>query len=50
MSMRQREKETIDRFFFLLDNRDVYGLIDLFDDNCIVKEPFSKMNGLKKKI
>lgn len=48
--MRQTEKKTIDRFFFLLDNKDIYGLIDLFDDNCIVKEPFSKMNGLKKKI
>lgn len=48
--MGQTEKKTIDRFFFLLDNKDIYGLIDLFDDNCIVKEPFSKMNGLKKKI
>jgi hypothetical protein len=48
--MRHKEREIINRFFFLIDERDICGLLDLFDENCIVKEPFSKINGLKKKI
>lgn len=48
--MRHKEKGLINRFFSFIDNRDIDGLIDLFDENCIVKEPFSNTNGLKKKI
>ncbi|MFB5600056.1 MAG: hypothetical protein ACE5SW_07505 [Nitrososphaeraceae archaeon] len=48
--MRHKEKELINRFFFFIDHRDIDDLIDLFDENCIVIEPFSNTNGLKKKI
>lgn len=48
--MRHKEKELINRFFFFIDNKDIDSLIDLFDENCIIKEPFSNANGLKKKI
>ena len=48
--MRHNEKEIINRFFFFIDNRDIDGIIDLFDENCVVNEPFSNTNGLKKKI
>lgn len=34
-------KKTVLKFFDALKEKDVGGMLDLFDDNCIVREPFS---------
>jgi hypothetical protein len=41
-------KEIISQYFRLLQNKDIYGLKDLFWSDAIVYEPFSKLeNGLR---
>jgi len=39
-------EEIIDRYFNCIGNKDLDGILDLFDDDAIVYEPFSKMQGL----
>jgi ketosteroid isomerase-like protein len=46
--MRQDHIDIVKNFFSLIEQRDIDGLVDLFDENCIVYEPFSKENGLQK--
>ena len=46
--MRQDHIDIVKNFFSLIEQSDIDGLVDLFDENCIVYEPFSKENGLQK--
>lgn len=46
--MRRDHIDIVKNFFSLIEQRDIDGLVDLFDENCVVYEPFSKENCLKK--
>ena len=46
--MRQDHIDIVKNFFSLIEQRDIDGLVDLFDEDCVVYEPFSKENGLQK--
>jgi ketosteroid isomerase-like protein len=40
-------EEIVKRYFKLIDSRDLGGLLDMFDYDAVVKEPFSKMTNLR---
>jgi len=42
-------KEMVNRYFKLIGDKDVYHLLELFDEDAIVYEPFSKLNRLEGK-
>lgn len=43
-------EQMVNRYFQLVGNRDVHGLLDLFADDAIIYEPFSNVqNGLQGK-
>jgi ketosteroid isomerase-like protein len=40
-------EEIVKRYFKLIDSRDLGGLLDMFDYDAVVKEPFSNMANLR---
>jgi len=42
-------KEMVNRYFKLISDKDVHRLLELFEEDAIVYEPFSKLNRLEGK-
>jgi hypothetical protein len=42
-------EEIVYQYFKLMESKDLYGMLDLFDHNAIIYEPFSKVKGLQGK-
>ena len=42
-------EETVFQYFKLIENKDIDGILDLFDYDAVVSEPFSKSQGLRGK-
>ena len=42
-------EDTVFQYFKLIENKDIDGILDLFDYNAVVSEPFSKSQGLRGK-
>lgn len=40
-------EDAVHRYFWCIENKDIEGLLDLFDDDAILYEPFSKEQGLR---
>lgn len=40
-------QEIVRRYFKLIDSKDLDGLVDMFDEDAVLKEPFSKMAELR---
>jgi hypothetical protein len=40
-------EEIVSQYFKLIENKNLNGILDLFDTDAVVYEPFSKVEGLK---
>jgi hypothetical protein len=45
----QSNEDLVHRYFGFIQNRDMEGLLDLFDYDAVIYEPFSKVTGLHGK-